>query len=276
MLEMDVAMLKEIDLVAFGRRVHIYNAIKELKIRVPKPSRADVVSPSLSGYEPDSPGNLSFASPGQASFSFPSEDTQGLGFEDDASSLARPSSSVRFLLLSPRAIRLTALRIARPECWQPSASSLYRRHLEHSGFADNSQAFGHRRHSGQRCSGLARPADSRGGQRDRHASSLYQDSHRELHAAQFYGGIPCSPRAHLQIAASPAIAALASSSRSNSTREKSKPASRRSGTDKSDTSAPPSPIITRRKKDSGASDRSSTFFGAALGRNRKPPPRVPT
>jgi len=95
LLEMDVAMLKEIDLIAFGRRVHIYNAIKELKTRVPKPSRADVVSPSLSGYEPDSPGNLSFASPGQASFSFPPENVQGLGFEDDSSSIVRPTSSVR-------------------------------------------------------------------------------------------------------------------------------------------------------------------------------------
>lgn len=109
-------MLKEIDLVAFGRRVHIYNAIKELKARVPKPSRADVVSPSLSGYEPDSPGNLSFASPGQASFSFPPEDTQGLGFEDDASSIVRPTSSVRFPRLLSRNMANHALRTARPKC----------------------------------------------------------------------------------------------------------------------------------------------------------------
>jgi hypothetical protein len=38
LLEMDVAMLKEIDLVAFGRRVRVYNAIKELRHRCkPKP-----------------------------------------------------------------------------------------------------------------------------------------------------------------------------------------------------------------------------------------------
>lgn len=63
LLEMDVAMLKEIDLAAFGRRVHIYNAIKELRARVPQPSAGIPVSPGLSGYEPDSPGPMSFASP---------------------------------------------------------------------------------------------------------------------------------------------------------------------------------------------------------------------
>lgn len=113
---MDVAMLKEIDLVAFGRRVHIYNAIKELKTRVPKPTRADVVSPSLSGYEPDSPGNLSFASPGQASFSFPADDVQGLGLEDDASSIARPTSSVRFPSSASVEKVLTSVKTAGPKC----------------------------------------------------------------------------------------------------------------------------------------------------------------
>ncbi|KAI5476458.1 hypothetical protein MNV49_007705 [Pseudohyphozyma bogoriensis] len=67
LLEMDVAMLKEIDLTAFGRRVHIYNAIKELKARLAPPPAA-VMSPS-SGYIPDSPGtSMSFASPSAMSF----------------------------------------------------------------------------------------------------------------------------------------------------------------------------------------------------------------
>ena len=102
-------MLKEIDLVAFGRRVHIYNAIKELKGRVPRTNR-DVVSPALSGYEPDSPGNLSFASPGQSSFTFPSEDVQGLGVDDDgSSSFARPSSTVRVHVEMSLCWRLTGL-----------------------------------------------------------------------------------------------------------------------------------------------------------------------
>lgn len=98
-------MLKEIDLVAFGRRVHIYNAIKELRQRS-HTRPMSMVSPSMSGYEPDSPGNMSFASPGAMSFASPSmpypqsnsggshnDDLHGLGLDDQDSS--RPASSVR-------------------------------------------------------------------------------------------------------------------------------------------------------------------------------------
>lgn len=59
---MDVAMLKEIDLVAFGRRVRVYNAIKELRHRTQPgnlmssvSSTGVPVSPSLSGYGPEAP-----------------------------------------------------------------------------------------------------------------------------------------------------------------------------------------------------------------------------
>ncbi|KAM0791669.1 hypothetical protein ACM66B_006262 [Microbotryomycetes sp. NB124-2] len=97
LLEMDVAMLKEIDLVAFGRRVHIYNAIKELKHkREPKLQRSSsLLSPAMSGYEPDSPGGSVLSPPGAstATFGHQTDDLHGLGLEDDSSS--RPSSSRR-------------------------------------------------------------------------------------------------------------------------------------------------------------------------------------
>ena len=78
LLEMDVAMLKEIDLAAFGRRVHIYNAIKELRTRTSRPpslaSRAGsthVLSPHLAGqFEPDDmPQTPGLASPASMNFS---------------------------------------------------------------------------------------------------------------------------------------------------------------------------------------------------------------
>lgn len=96
-------MLKEIDLIAFGRRVHIFNAIKELKSRIttassPDPLAQPIFSPALSGYDADSPGTpMSFASPattgGRPSFAsipptpstldhttLPLESPRGLGF----------------------------------------------------------------------------------------------------------------------------------------------------------------------------------------------------
>lgn len=99
-------MLKEIDLIAFGRRVHIYNAIKELKgKRGPQQQRSSsILSPAASGYEPDSPG---FASPAAGSYmsaaqyqgsnfgGSQNEDLQGPGLDDDNSSMARPSSSLQ-------------------------------------------------------------------------------------------------------------------------------------------------------------------------------------
>ncbi|BGP18900.1 hypothetical protein JCM10213_005515 [Rhodosporidiobolus nylandii] len=128
LLEMDVAMLKEIDLIAFGRRVHIYNAIKELKARThpelmpSQPSghnlsaststgatgSISVLSPAMSGYEAgvDSPLTAgSVASPAGLGGAFQSPQTRwdeqqggkiaGLGFEEDSqggSSLRAPSS----------------------------------------------------------------------------------------------------------------------------------------------------------------------------------------
>lgn len=78
-------MLKEIDLIAFGRRVHIFQAIKELKARVhpPEDEPTPLFSPSMSGYDPDSPGTMSFASPRQTSFSATPLQTPSLGGSPD-------------------------------------------------------------------------------------------------------------------------------------------------------------------------------------------------
>lgn len=110
LVEMDVNTLKEIDLHAFGRRVHINKGIKELrKMFEPPPappsssqnaaypSSASLTSPSLmSGYEPDSsstPGMTSFPSAnfrdsvnssqnGQYALSQPGEHSQGASVDN--------------------------------------------------------------------------------------------------------------------------------------------------------------------------------------------------
>lgn len=101
-------MLKEIDLAAFGRRVHIYNAIKELKARISRPS--SMVSPPLSGFESDSPGRIStMASPygyspsmfsdgdartGKRASDASQAQTRGLGIDEDAA-MMRSAMAVR-------------------------------------------------------------------------------------------------------------------------------------------------------------------------------------
>lgn len=74
---MDVNTLKEIDLPAFGRRVHIFNGIKELRKMYEQqsqrhssrsqlanyPSSNSLASPGMSGYDPDSPSTRAGFSP---------------------------------------------------------------------------------------------------------------------------------------------------------------------------------------------------------------------
>jgi hypothetical protein len=106
LLEMDVAMLKEIDLIAFGRRVHIYNAIKELKSRRSlrmSTSTGSMLSPAMSGYEPDSPGTVGSPTTYQSPESRwengrQSEKLAGLGLDSEsaAGSSVRAPSSVSF------------------------------------------------------------------------------------------------------------------------------------------------------------------------------------
>ncbi|GAA5865790.1 hypothetical protein JCM3774_003094 [Rhodotorula dairenensis] len=68
LLEMDVAMLKEIDLIAFGRRVRVYNAIKELRHRTQPGNLMSSISttggplsPAMTGYGPESPAALAYS-----------------------------------------------------------------------------------------------------------------------------------------------------------------------------------------------------------------------
>lgn len=70
LLEFDVNTLKEIDIPAFGRRVHIFRAIKTLKARsepAAPPPESQPFSPAMSGYEPDSPASTHILSPTVAS-----------------------------------------------------------------------------------------------------------------------------------------------------------------------------------------------------------------
>jgi hypothetical protein len=89
LLEMDVATLKEIDLPAFGRRVHIYNAIKDLKRSL---SHAEYASPhtppssGFSGYEPDTPRSEK----GRDSYGSSGYRTSGLAFPNQVRQAYQP------------------------------------------------------------------------------------------------------------------------------------------------------------------------------------------
>jgi hypothetical protein len=76
LLEFDINTLKEIDLPAFGRRVHIFNAIKELRRQIEPMGTSflsssqgfgsqysNPVSPTMSGYIPDTPSSQANFSP---------------------------------------------------------------------------------------------------------------------------------------------------------------------------------------------------------------------
>lgn len=83
LVDMDTNTLKEIDIPAFGRRVQIYKNIKELRrFYEPVPQRStsqlgsrssstSMASPSMSGYDPDTPNTGAGFSP------LPSLDTSG-------------------------------------------------------------------------------------------------------------------------------------------------------------------------------------------------------
>lgn len=91
LLEMDVAMLKEIDLVAFGRRVRVYNAIKELRQRTQPGNLMSSTSTSGGFLSPGMNGS-GFETPTSPSFSPANPQAQpatsdvplaGLGLPDD-------------------------------------------------------------------------------------------------------------------------------------------------------------------------------------------------
>ncbi|GAA6039658.1 hypothetical protein JCM8097_002239 [Rhodosporidiobolus ruineniae] len=309
LLEMDVAMLKEIDLVAFGRRVHIYNAIKELKHRThpelsSRPSNlgssisSSYLSPALSGYEAgvDSPASLMQQSPTMGSFAAAAAAGQG----GVGASQAR---------------------------WEASQGVPYhpgqfqQERLAGLGFDEDSQGAGSLRAPSSL--GQQSVSNLRASSRSHHRSTTV-DSYSDAppHSASSHGGpnsaslpAPVPPSSRPSSAAKKAdeltttadegsttdaatsiskdkkrdkkasvrpSTAASTTTTSTSFRPKS---SRRGTTDGDTTSSPgsPDPSGQRKGSKSGASDREGGgkgFFGGTLaglpGRSRKPPPRVPS
>ncbi|BGP37512.1 hypothetical protein JCM10450v2_001417 [Rhodotorula kratochvilovae] len=273
LLEMDVAMLKEIDLIAFGRRVHIYNAIKELKLRTQPPppppphpvsalstsqstSGGSFLSPATSGYEPDSPHSYGPSSPIAAAFQHApharweqqQERLAGLGFEDDsAPGSLRASSSLGQQSVS----NLRAARSIPSSVDGPASAASHTR----STTVDSAQSVP-----------VAAPSPP-----------LAKKPISEEPAS----GTTADEGSATDVAAAPALKpktrpSTASSLRPRSSRrgsEKGKTAG-----DSSATSTPSSPVIGNQERKSSKGDKAS-FFGASLplpGRSRKPPPRVPS
>ncbi|GAA5964762.1 hypothetical protein JCM3765_002546 [Sporobolomyces pararoseus] len=259
LLEMDVAMLKEIDLIAFGRRVHIYNAIKELKsrrsLRTSTTSTGSMLSP-LSGYEPDSPGTLASPTTYQSpesrwenSNAQQNEKLAGLGLDGESaagSSIRAPSS------LGQRSV--SNLRSARSVPAEMATTSIVPSAERKRSITTDTQLDSLNE---------ARPVieeSADGGETT--------DASRPRSTASGGGG--GSKTASLL----------------------SKPKIKRSSTSRSDvgsaTTVPSSPnpasgsAGTTSKMKTSKSDRGSTFLGSVgsvgglMGRNRKPPPRVPS
>ncbi|GAA6063545.1 hypothetical protein JCM10212_002657, partial [Sporobolomyces blumeae] len=249
LLEMDVAMLKEIDLVAFGRRVHIYNAIKELKSRRKlrtSDSTGSMLSPSMSGYDPDSPGTVgspaAFQSP-QSRWEQQAQQPErlaGLGLDDDSaggSSVRAPSS------LGQRSV--SNLRSARSVPAQMDTTVVAPSQRKRSITTDtNLDSFEEPRPIVEEATDGGETTDA------------------------------SKPRS------------VASGNLSKSGSLLSKPKMKRSSTSKSDvgstTTVPSSPNPATSRMKASKSDRGSTFLGSVgavgglMGRSRKPPPRVPS
>ncbi|GJN88147.1 hypothetical protein Rhopal_001104-T1 [Rhodotorula paludigena] len=269
LLEMDVAMLKEIDLIAFGRRVHIYNAIKDLKLRTHPPpplplsavggllasqstTGGMMLSPALSGYEPDSPGSFGGPSP--------------------------------HIAQSPQMRWEQQQAIQQLRQQQGSATGFRDESLAGLGFENESP------------SGSLRAPSSLGQQS---VSNLRtSQSNRELStpAPPITAGEPliATPIAEEPAATADEGSATDSAAKALKTTVRpstARPKSSRRNTDKtagdsSATSTPASPALgssqSRKSSRGERGEKSSTsgsFFGAALpipGRTRKPPPRVPS
>ncbi|GAA5873399.1 hypothetical protein JCM16303_001114 [Sporobolomyces ruberrimus] len=251
LLEMDVAMLKEIDLIAFGRRVHIYNAIKELKSRRSlrmSTSTGSMLSPAMSGYEPDSPGTVGSPTTYQSPESRwengrQSEKLAGLGLDSESaagSSVRAPSS------LGQRSVN--NLRSARSVPAKMATTTIV--------------PSGDRKRSITTDTQFDAPVESRS------IVEEYADGGETTDASR--------PRS------------TASGSVSKSASLLSKPKIKRSSTARSDvgstTTVPssPNPNGAGSRMKTSKSDRGSTFLGSVgavgglMGRSRKPPPRVPS
>ncbi|GAA5924019.1 uncharacterized protein JCM15063_005526 [Sporobolomyces koalae] len=251
LLEMDVAMLKEIDLVAFGRRVHIYNAIKELKSRRSlrmSSSTGSMLSPALSGYEPDSPGTAESPTTYQSPQSRwdngqQAEKLAGLGLDNESatgSSVRAPSSLGQRSVHNLRSARSVPSEMATTTTVPPverQRSITTDTRLEPR--EDPRPTIAEESGDGGETTDASRPRSTTSGTASRTVSLL------------------------------------------------SKPKMKRSSTAKSDvgstTTVPSSPSLGSTPKiRASKSDRGSTFLGSVgsvgglMNRNRKPPPRVPS
>lgn len=80
-------MLKEIDLAAFGRRVHIFNAIKQLRARIPQEAPVIPLSPLAEGVVHSSP--------------FPTRNGNGFGLDQSAPGSPQFARDLTFDQVSP-------------------------------------------------------------------------------------------------------------------------------------------------------------------------------
>jgi len=143
LLELDVNTLKELDLPAFGRRMHIFNGIKELRRQVEGPASLNTsylrssyqpISPSVSGYEPDTPSTRAAFSPQQT---FSPSQFQMLGYGQTG--MFSPSQ----VLLSPEISPLDttnpgATKYLSERTQEPSRTSGESARLRGLGFAGDS------------------------------------------------------------------------------------------------------------------------------------------
>ena len=83
LLAMDINLLKEIDIVAFGRRFHLANGIKELREQagsgVPVPAAAPAASPAAAPVTQSPPASAPLSTPVSAPFSTPPPSTFATG-----------------------------------------------------------------------------------------------------------------------------------------------------------------------------------------------------
>ncbi|GAA5871266.1 hypothetical protein JCM8547_007237 [Rhodosporidiobolus lusitaniae] len=289
LLEMDVAMLKEIDLVAFGRRVHIYNAIKELRLRThPELSHApslnplgmsqssSYLSPAMSGYEAgvDSPATGYVASPTMGSFTQAgqygtppqhghSHYLAGLGFEEGSqggSSLRAPSSLGQQSVSNLRASSSSA----RPHQRSGTAGTF--------DSIDNSPAP-LSAVSSVPPARLPSPVPPK-----RSTAPTSPILEQETTAGETSATDATTSKREKKSSARPSTATSVSG-RPKSIRRNTRDGKGREASDTGGETAPSSPNPSGQKKGS-KSDGQKGFFGASLsalpGRTRKPPPRVPS
>ncbi|KAK4699662.1 hypothetical protein P7C70_g6597, partial [Phenoliferia sp. Uapishka_3] len=268
LLEMDVAMLKEIDLTAFGRRVHIYNAIKELRGRTSRPpsdshsisshpTSSLAVTPGGTTYEPDSPRTMGFASPISTNFSGAGgKDYEGDGMrrrDSDSGSASKPGSLSGFYDEQQGIQRSFS---AGP---QTGRSNGVKSVKSRASLISN----GHNRTA---------TMDSTGASTEDIKEPIPEEEEDSNVAYPgLYPSRPVSPKklSKVKVAPNLVIPPRRPSSSSGMTKSPSDAVSRSDST----STGGGSPREPRPKK---SSEHRSSFFGTTLGRSRKPPPREPS